>query len=39
MWKIEYCDYGSQKMEGLLSDGWEPFAVNGTKVWFRKAVP
>lgn len=23
----------------LLADGWEPFAVEGQRLWFRRAAP
>lgn len=43
-WIIGWCDFyeGAKKLEELLKDGWEPFAVTEIsqhyRIWLRKQV-
>jgi hypothetical protein len=36
LWAIERATFGSHAMVGFLQLGWEPFAVDGQLVYFRK---
>ncbi len=40
-WELDTAEWayaGRDKREALLLDGWEPFAVAGREVWFRRWV-
>lgn len=42
-WDVTHASYLSHRLEELLKDGWEPFAVTeseggGSFIWLRRAV-
>jgi hypothetical protein len=40
-WELESCEWGmsgEDKRRSLLVCGWEPFAVAGREIWFKRPV-
>ena len=35
-WKVQWAEWGSDKLTRLLHNGWEPFGASASHVWLRK---